>query len=260
MTTIRSIAVLLGAVALTSCFETNAVQDITGTVPGARVKFFNFGVNAPGVNFYANDTKMTAITSATGTESTTGVVYGGVGAGGFYTGIEPGQYNFTGKIAATVDKDLIVSTVPGALVDGKAYSMYISGFYNTTTKTVEGFLVEDPINDTFDYTQAYVRFVNAISNSQPMTLYAKNTGTTPVGPDVAIGGLVAYKSAGTFVAMPQGTYELNTRVAGSSTNAITRTGVQFIAGKMYSISARGDITVVSTTATNRPFLDFTANR
>ena len=41
---------------------------------------------------------------------------------------------------------------------------------------------------------------------------------------------------------------------------ITRTGVQFVAGKVYTIGARGDITIVSTTATNRPFLDLTANR
>ena len=261
MTTLRSIAVLLCAVAASSCFEENAVQDITGTLPGARIKFFNFGVNAPGVNFYANDQKVTAITSATGTESTTGVVYGGVGSGGFYSGLEPGQYNFTGKIAATVDKDLIVSTVPGTLADGKAYSLYISGFYNTTAKTVEGFIVEDPIEGDFDWTVAYVRFVNAISNSQPMTLYARNTGTTPPSTtDVPLGGAVAYKAAGAFVAIPQGTYELNTRTAGSSANAIQRTGVQFVAGKMYSITARGDMTVVSTTATNRPFLDLTANR
>ena len=48
--------------------------------------------------------------------------------------------------------------------------------------------------------------------------------------------------------------------AASAANAITRTGVQFVAGKVYTIAARGDMTVVSTTLTNRPFLDLTANR
>ncbi|HEU4879977.1 MAG TPA: hypothetical protein VFT21_11020, partial [Gemmatimonadaceae bacterium] len=91
-----SVAVLLCAAALTAC-EKNAVQDITGTVPASSVRFFNFGVNAPSVNFYANDRKMTAITSATGAESTLGTAYGSVGSGGFYSGIEPGQYTFTGK-------------------------------------------------------------------------------------------------------------------------------------------------------------------
>jgi hypothetical protein len=36
--------------------------------------------------------------------------------------------------------------------------------------------------------------------------------------------------------------------------------VSFNGGKVYTIGARGDITVVSTTATNRPFLDNTANQ
>jgi hypothetical protein len=256
MTTIRSIAVLLCAVALASC-EENAVQDITGTLPGARVKFFNFGVNAPGVNFYANDTKVSATLSATGVESTNGVAYGSAASGGFYSGLEPGQYSFKGRIAATVDKDLVVSTVTATLVDAKAYSVYVSGFYDATAKTVDGFVVEDPFSDDFDYTQAYVRFVNAISNSSPMTLYAKNTTTLA---EVAIGGLVAYKSAGTFVGVPNGVYDLSTRVSGSTTNAIARTAVSLVAGKVYTISARGDITITSTTATNRPFLDNTANR
>ena len=63
-----SIAVLLCAAVLSACdaFDKNKVQDIAGPVPaGARIKFFNFGDNAPGVNFYADDRKMTAISSAT---------------------------------------------------------------------------------------------------------------------------------------------------------------------------------------------------
>ena len=256
MKTFRSIAILLGAVALASC-DKNAVQDITGSLPGARIKFFNFGVNAPQVNFYANATKMTAITSATGVESTVGVGYGSVGAGGFYSALTPGQYTFSGKIAAAVDKDVVVSTVPSTLADGKSYSFYMSGFYDATAKTVEGFVVEDPYVSALDFTVAYVRFVNAISNSSPMTMYARNTTTLA---EVAVGAAVAYKSAGTFMAVPNGVYDLSTRLAGVTTNAIARTAVSLSAGKVYTISARGDMTVVSTTATNRPFLDNTANR
>lgn len=95
------------------------------------------------MNFYANTDKVTAISSATGVESTTGIVYGGVGLGSLYSALAPGQYTFTGRIAATVDKDVAVATIPGALADGKAYSLFVSGFYNTTAKTVEGFIVED---------------------------------------------------------------------------------------------------------------------
>ena len=253
-----SLAVLLCAAALSSC-DKNAVRDITGNDPGARIKFFNFGVNAPGVNFYADNTKMTAIGSASGTESTLGTAYGAVGLGGLYSGIAPGQHTFTGRIAAATDKDLAISTVTATIEDGKHYSFYQSGIYNTTAKTVEAFIVEDPFPAEIDYSVAYVRFVNAISNANPMTLYAKNTAApvdTTAG--IAVGGAVAYKSAGAFMALPNGVYDLRTRYPGSSTNVITRTAVSFSAGRVYTISARGNITVTSGTAA--PFLDNTTNR
>jgi hypothetical protein len=39
-----------------------------------------------------------------------------------------------------------------------------------------------------------------------------------------------------------------------------RTGVTLAGGRIYTVGARGDITITSTTATNRPFLDNTTNR
>ena len=252
----RSLALLLCAGLLSACTK-NGVQDITGPLASSRIKFFHFGINAPGVNFYANDTKMTAISSTSGSESTTGTVYGGVGSGGYYGAIAAGQYTFSGKIAATTDKDLAIAKVTGTIADGKSYSVYLSGFYDATAKTVEGFVIEDPYDSAIDYTQAYVRFVNAMPNANPMTLYAKNTLT---GTEVPVGAAVAYKSGGAFVALPNGVYDLSTRFTGVTTNAISRAAVSFSAGKVYTIGARGDITITSTTATNRPFLDNTANR
>jgi hypothetical protein len=252
----RAFSALLLALALTSCDE-NAVQDIAGPIASARVKFFNFGVGAPAVNFYANDTKMTAISSTTGTESTTGVAYGGVGSGGFYMSIAPGTYTLTGKIAAATDKDLIISSANATIADGKSYSFYMSGIYNATAKSVEGFVVEDPYPAEIDYSGAHVRFVNAISNAQPMTLFARNQTT---GTEVSLGSTVAYKAAGAFTPLPNGVYDLFARYAGSTTNVITRTAVSFSAGRVYTITARGDITITSTTAATRPFLDNTTNR
>ncbi|MEN9507474.1 MAG: hypothetical protein RLZZ621_37 [Gemmatimonadota bacterium] len=253
----RKFALLLGIVALAAC-DKNATQidDITAPLSGARVKFFNFGINAPAVNFYANADKVTAISSTTGVESTVGVGYGSAASGGFYRALPPGQYTFAGKIAATVDKDLAVSAIPGTLADGKAYSVYMSGFYNTATKLVEGFVVEDNFPTEPDYTQALVRFVNASPNSVPMQLVARNPTTLE---EKAIGSPIAYKAGGTFVGVPVGGYDLLTKTAAGAT-VITRTAVAFSAGRVYTITARGDMTVTSTTATNRPFLDNTANR
>lgn len=256
MNAYRSLGLLLLAAALASC-DKNAVQGITGPATGARIKFFHFGVNAPGVNFYANTNKVTAVLSATGTESTTGTIYGGVGSGGLYSNLAPGQYTFSGKIAAATDKDLSIATITSTLENAKSYSLYLSGFYDATAKTVDGFVVEDAYGAAIDFTQAYVRFVHAISNANPMTLYAKNTTTLT---ELVVGAQVSYKAAGAFTAIPAGVYDLAARYSGVTTNAISRTAVSFLAGRVYTIGARGDITVTSTTATNRPFLDNTANR
>lgn len=270
----KSLAVLLGAAALASCgYEKSAVQDITGTSPAANVRFFNFGISAPSVNFYANDTKITAITTGscttpplsdacttTGTESTNGVGYGAVGSGGFYSGIEPGQYTFSGRIAAATDKDLPISNLAAALGDGKKYSYYQSGVYAATAKTVDAFIVEDPVPTPIDWSATTVRFVNAIYNANPMALYAKNQET---GVEYPIGAQVGYKNAGAFTSLPGGVYDLSTRYAGSATNVLTRPSVGFEPGSVYSITARGDITVAppatGCAAAARTCLDNTAH-
>lgn len=250
------IAGALCTVVLSSC-EKNGVQDITVPAPASRIKFFNFGPGAPNVNFYANDTKMTAITSATGAESTLGVAQGGVGSGGNYDGIAAGTYTLAGKISATTDKDLAISSVSAPIADGKWYSFYISGPYDATTKKADAFVVEDPV-PALDYTVAYVRFVNAISNSSPMTLSATNTTTSVVTP---VGAAVTYKAAGTFVALPAGVYSIAARATGAATDLVVRTGLSFNARNVYTIGARGDATIISTgTNANRPILDNTANR
>jgi hypothetical protein len=274
MKTFRLFAALSAAVVVSACGEKNEPQNIAAPTAGSAVKFFNFGVGAPAVNFYANDLKLSGITSTacsssvngtttdptcltTGKESTTGTTYGNAANGsGLYSSVAPGSYTLSGKITATTDNGRAISSTPATLENGKFYSYYLSGFYNTAAKSVEAFVVEDPL-PAREYDKAYVRFINAISNSQPMTLYAKLQTS---GVETAVGGNVAYKAAGAFVSLPAGTYDLNTRVSGSSTNVITRTDQSFSAGRVYTITARGDITVTSSTATNRPILDNTPNR
>jgi hypothetical protein len=248
---------LLCAALLAACGE-DAVQTITTPATGARIKFFNFGVNTPSVNFYAGDVKLSAISSTDTVESVNGVASGSAASGGFYQALNAGQYTLTGRISAATDKNLPISTVSTSLADGKAYSYFISGIYNTTAKTADAFVVEDNIPvTTTDFTTAYVRFVNAISNSQPMTLFAKST---TAGTETAVGGAVAYKSGGEFVKVAPGIYDLSTRTTGSTANAILRTAVTFSPGRVYTVASRGDMTVTSTTAATRPQLDNTANR
>lgn len=261
-------ALALCAVSLAACGD-KADRNITAPVAGARVKFFNFSVGSPGVNFYANDAKITAIGSTTcsppadttsackttGAEPTTGTAYAAAGNAALYNQVAAGQVTFAGKIAATTDKGLAITTLAAPVDNNKYYSFFLSGAYDATSKKTDSFIVEDAIPDNPDYSLTYVRFVNASSNSSPMTLFAKNTLSST---ETAIGGSIAYKAAGAFTAIPAGVYDLSTRTAGSTTNVITRAAVGFAAGHIYTITARG--TIGSTVTANQPALDNTANR
>ncbi len=269
MKAIPSILTLVATMAATSACEKNAVQQIAEPQQGgANVKFFNFAVSSPAVNFYIGDNKVTAVSStacdvlddsnremctSTGAESSSGVAYGGAGNGGngWYSDVATGQVTISGRIAAATDKNLPISNLSTTVEEGKFYSFYQSGIYDAAAKQADAFIIEDVLPEN-DFGVAYVRFVNASSSSQPMTLHAKNRTTSE---EVALGSAVAYKAGGGFVAVPDGSYDLSTRVAGSTANVFSRTSVTFNAGRVYTISARGNTASASTMG-----LDNTANR
>lgn len=272
--TLAAVAAVSAAAALLAACDGGGIQDVFGTVPESRIKFFNFGVGAPGVNFYLGDRKITAISSTSctplpappadslcvsrGVESTVGVVPGGAAAGALYAGVTPGQYTVSGRIAAATDNGLAVAAVPVTVAANKAYSFFLSGIYNTTTKQVDAFAVEDeyPRRPSFDST--YVRFVNAISNSQPLSFYLRNPTTGALRP---VAANVAYKSGSAFVAFPVvGATDFVVRVGSATTDFVVRTAVTQDGGRAYTVTARGDATVSATgTSTSRPQLDNTAN-
>jgi|GEM_PF-293870 hypothetical protein len=270
-------ALLAGAAVLGAACGPEGPQSITEAAPASAVKFFNFGVNAPSVNFYANDIKITAAnaTSCTplpappadstcrsrGVESTNGTAFGSGAAGGFYVGLAPGQYTFTGRVTAATDNGLAIATVPLALAEGRNYSVYLTGFYNTAAKQSDAFVVEDPIPTALSGDSTYLRFVHAIPNAGPLVLFAR-TQTTPVV-EFPVGAAVAYKGAGNFVAVPfrgSGQLDFVVRAAGSNATVASVTGVAIIGARVYTVAARGDATVTSTTAATRPQLTTTANR
>lgn len=256
MTRLRLAALGVGLALLAGC-DKGGPQEIVGTLPGARIRFFNFGVNAPSVNFYAGDTKLTAVSSTTGQESTLGTAYGSAGSAGLYSGVAPGQYMLTGRISATADNNVPIASVQTTLESGKAYSFFISGVYDAATKRSEAFVLEDPVLTDPDYTVTKVRFVNAIPNSAPLVLFRRDPTTNA---ELPASGAIAYKSGGAVVSLPSGVVDLVVRAQGSTTNLVVRTAVSLNAGRVFTITARGDATVTSTTAANRPLLDVTVNQ
>lgn len=242
-----------------SC-KKNAVQVIDVPIQsGAQIKFFNFGINSPSVNFYANDSKLSATLSATGAESTTGVTYGSVFPASNYTLLPAASYTFKGQIpsTATTDANLSIADITANVESSKYYTMYTCGFYNTAAKRSDAFIIEDKL-PAIDTSVAYVKFVNTIPNATAaMNLVVRNT-TTLAETIIATG--ITYKSGSDYIKLPQAVYDMYIRYPNSATSVISRTAFSFLKGRIYSISSRGDITVVSTTATNRPLLDVTANR
>jgi hypothetical protein len=263
MSKLRILTALVCASALVAC-EKNAVQNITQPTSGAFVRFQNYGVNVPGVNFYANDQKLTAISAVTctpstdprcvagGIESTTGVAYGASANGGNYSMLAAGQYTLTGRIAAATDNGLAVATMSTTLADGKFYSYILSGIYNATTKQADGFIIEDALPTTFDYTKAYVRIVNASVNAPSIGVTTKLQGTTNV---VTVGTSVAYKSASPIVTIEPGLTDFTVTAPGQP--PVTFIGFNAVGGHVFTLALRGDAT--STTATGLTITG-TANR
>lgn len=258
MTRIHTIAgLVLSAAALAACGDTGQT-DITAPAPSAQVLFFNEALNAPGVNFYADTAKLTAVGSSTGTPSTVGTNFSQVAAGGYYTGITPGQHTLSARLSDSTSAT--VSSVAQAITAGKAYSYYQSGVYDATAQKAEAFVVEDPIPATYDYSVANVRLVNAIYNSTPGTMTLVNNDTTihPAPPPVVIGGAVGYKAAGAFVPVPPGTYSVS--VSGLGTTGSVIGAISVTGGHYYTVTARGDMTVTSSKSANYPKLDNLTNR
>lgn len=268
MITQRSVAVLLFGALLTSCkiFDETAVQSIADTdpLPGSRIKFANFAPNSVGVNFFANDVKMTAVSATTctpmptvdslrtkclaaGIESATGTAFGSLAAGERYLTINPGQYTLTAKRASF---DTVVSTVAQAIEANKYYTFFMSGLYSATgNPRADAFVLEDVMPaGAPDFSVAHVRFVNAISNGTGDLNLFVTPVATPTPPEVAIGSATAYKAASGFIAVPAGTYNLRIAYTGAGTNLITRTGISLVGGRVYTITARGSTATASTLA------------
>ena len=266
MTKLRALALMFGAALVASCGD-SAVQVIAAPEPnaGTRIRFFNFSVGGPGVHFFAGDTKIAAVgetgftagsatgVALTGTESTTGTAFGSVTSGGYYNSIAAGAYTFNARIAATTDNGLKIANLATTIASGKKYSVYLAGVYDATAKTTDAFVVEDPFSESYDWNNVQVRFVNAGANTTPVTLYAKNQTTTV---ETAVGGDVAYKGAGAYVTLIPGSYDFRAAPNGTTTNVVTRTSVSLTAGKIYTITFRGNVG----STVSAPFLDNTANR
>lgn len=253
-------AVLLLSAIIYSC-DKNDVGRIDSPVKETGIKFYNFSVNSPAVNYFANDMKVTSAVSTTGAESgTTGLTYGVVyPANSSYATLDRGTYDFkaTRPSTAATDKNLVINKLTANVVEGKNYSLYMCGFYNTTAKTSDAFMLEDVL-PAIDTGFVYVRFVHVSPNANPVDFFMKRKN----GPitELSIARNVAFKSGTAFVKIPQGVYDLIIRYPNTTVDVYNRPDVSVLKSNVLTFSLRGDITIGGTTATNRTFIDGSPNR
>jgi hypothetical protein len=257
----KYIFMLISALFITVSCEKSAVQVIDSTPTGPLIRFYNFALDGPSVNFYANDLKVTATSSATGLQATTGVNYAGLfPANNSYVALSSAGSVVVKTVTpstALVNPSINIANVTAAVQAGKYYSFYTSGVFDVTAKTTSGFIVEDII-PAVDTSSAYVRIVNVIPNAGISGFDLKAVNTTTLE-SVVIAAATAYKAASEFVKVPNGIYNLTAVSTNSPTSyTITRSAVSFSKGFVYTISTRGDATL--TTGTNLRALDLSRNR
>lgn len=248
---------LMLAGAVSSC-KKNAVQEIDAPPSnGAYIRGYNFAVNGPSVNFYVNDTKISATNSTTGTEAATGVAYAGIfPANNSYALLSStGNVAFRTKIpsTATANPNVVIANVAATVEAGKYYSFFTSGIYDATAQATSGFVLEDvfPAPDT---SVAYVRLVNTIPNEISgfdLKAVDKNTSAS-----VIIAPVTAYKNASSYTKVPNGVYNLTAVSTNTPVSyTITRVDVSFSKGFVYTIATRGNVNVAGNSG-----LDLTRNR
>ncbi|WP_299390556.1 DUF4397 domain-containing protein [uncultured Gelidibacter sp.] len=239
--------IILCAVSLvfTACDE-NAIPEITEPVSDTAtfVKFFLHAEDAPAVNFYLDDKKVSAIASSSSDEER-GNSYGSVFPSNAYALIPSGTFNL---YARDLEGNVIATNSVTFDAD-KHYSAYLGG---TAESGYEIFTIVDPLPAP-DNVKIYWRFVNTMSNMPfSVDVYAVKaavpaTETTPAEPVkiINLGMDLDYKEAGEYKELEPGRY--NFRVFASGTEYEVETSTPYIQntltlaskGRVYSTQIRG---------------------
>jgi hypothetical protein len=227
----------------------------------AKVRLYNFSINAPSANFYSDDQKLSATLSANGNEAVAGIGFGGTYPTNQYALAPTGTrtINFVTPRTLATGANLTVASVTHNFVDQKYYSVFTSGIYDAVAKKCDAFVVEDNFPEEMDPVNTYVRIVNPGHNTTTISLVLQkfvtiNTVKTLVEEKV-IGAEVPYKGASPFVAVVPGAWELLVTDNGSK-KTVVRAAVALLKDRVYTFALRGNLV----TGTPAPFLDFTTNK
>ena len=226
--------------------ESNILKDVQPST-GARVRFIHAAPDAPAIDVYVNDQRVSGATVTT-TNPTGSLLYGGVFPSFEYSGIPAGAAKVKVVAAAggTVASPLLSADLNAEA--GKRYSLFATGVapsYSLVTITDE---IPPVSNNSF-----FIRIVNLVPNATDATLTydGKDVVTSIVpgkaSPYIAVTLPADYKS-GTFR-----TASIQAKVNGAipvTLTAITQPGVQ--PGAVLNYVLRGVLTTDAKTPTKFP--------
>lgn len=207
----KNTAIIAVALALFTTLSFSACKD-DDPVQG-KVLVVHASPDAPGVDLLVDDTKVN--TAALTFPNNTG-----------YLNVDAGERNFKVNAAGTSTS---VINADVTIDPNTNYSLFA---INRLT-TIEALLVEDDLTAPASG-KAHVRFIH-LSPDAPAVDVTLTNGTI-------VFGNTSFKSGTGFAPLDAGTYNLQARVAGTATVALEIPNVTLVAGKIYTVFARGFLT------------------
>ncbi|MBX0332660.1 DUF4397 domain-containing protein [Pontibacter sp. HSC-14F20] len=245
---IKSLAILATGFFLSACEENAIEEHYEPVTAGAHIKLVHAAQQAPMVNMYLDNSKITALAPTSG-GIVTGLSYGGTAvfpASYGYANVSGGSYNLqiidTTSARGSAD---VVSNAPVNLNNGATYSAFLIG----KAGAFETLLVQDEL-PVPNNAKAYIRFVNVMVDAPTnfdVKAVRKATVETPETV-ITVGTNIAYKGNTAYVEIEPGTYDFPIYAAGSETPYTTMTGVAPTGGRVYTLYTRGDYTLTPATS------------
>ena len=204
----KSILILAIAVAITSIFTTSCKKEEEKTY--GKIMVTHASPNAPGVDLLVDDTKVNS--SALNFPNNTA-----------YLQAESGTRNIKVNVTGT-STTVINANLP--IEKDKNYSV----FAIDSVSKISALVITDDLT-TPASGKAHVRFIH-LSPNAPAVDVALTGGAV-------VFGNKSFKDYTAFTPLDAGTYDLEVRVAGTTTVALPLPGITLQAGKIYTVFAKG---------------------
>jgi hypothetical protein len=185
-----------------------------GASSTAMVRVLHASPDAPAVDVYLDGTKVSALTDVP-----FGVISG-------YLAVPAGAHNVKVYATGTTTNPVIDADV--TLTAGQKYTIAATGALATITAQV---ITDSP---TPSCSTAQVRVVHFSADAPAVDI--ATTGSTPAQ---ALIKSLTYPNATAYLGLPPGTYDLEVRLAGTTTVALPLPGVKIAACDSYSVFAIG---------------------